>query len=150
MQRCNTCLQDKQLVAPKRKLLESLQDHWPGLTLFLEHPQVAMDNNTAERAIRNPVTGRKNYYGSGRIWSATLAAVMFTTLQTILQWGINPRHWLHSYLCSCADNAGQAPLDLSPFLPWEMDQERRQRLSCPMSTNWHSMAMPPSFSFDSS
>ena len=141
MQRCNTCLQDKQLGTPKRKLLESLQDHWPGLTLFLEHPQVAMDNNTAERAIRNPVTGRKNYYGSGRIWSATLAAMMFTTLQTILLWGINPRHWLHGFLSSCADNGGQAPLDLSPFLPWEMDEERKQKLSCPM---------PPSFSFDSS
>ena len=25
-----------------------------------------MDNNTAERALRNPVVGRKNYYGSGR------------------------------------------------------------------------------------
>jgi transposase len=68
MQRCNTCLQDKQLAIPKKKLLESLQDHWPGLTLFLEHPQVAMDNNTAERAIRNPVTGRKNYYGG---WGRT-------------------------------------------------------------------------------
>jgi transposase len=141
MQRCNTCLQDKHLATPKRKLLESLQDHWPGLTLFLEHPQVAMDNNTAERAIRNPVTGRKNYYGSGRIWSATLAAVMFTTLQTILLWGLNPRHWLHSFLCACADNGGQAPLDLSPFLPWEMDEQRKQKLSCPL---------PPSFSFDSS
>ena len=150
MQRCNTCLQDKQLATPKRKLLESLQDHWPGLTLFLEHPQVAMDNNTAERAIRNPVTGRKNYYGSGRIWSATLAAVMFTTLQTILLWGINPRHWLYSFLSSCADNGGQAPLDLSPFLPWEMDEERKQKLSCPMPTGSHTMAIPPSFSFDSS
>jgi transposase len=150
MQRCNTCLQDKQLATPKKKLLESLQDHWPGLTLFLEHPQVAMDNNTAERAIRNPVTGRKNYYGSGSIWSATLAAAMFTTLQTILLWGINPRHWLHSYLCSCADNGGKAPLDLSPFLPWEMDEEQKQKLSCPMPAGRLPMAIPPPFSFDSS
>ena len=93
---------------------------------------VIMDNNTAERAIRNPVTVRKNYYGSGRTWSATLAALMFTKLQTILLWGINPRHWLHSFLSSCADNGGQAPLDLSPFLPWEMDEERKQKLSCPI------------------
>ena len=36
-----------------------------------------MDNNTAERTLRNPVVGRKNYYGSGSVWSAHLAARMF-------------------------------------------------------------------------
>lgn len=131
MERCNSCLQDNKLATPKRKLLESLKEHWPGLTLFLEHPQVRMDNNTAERAIRNPVIGRKNYYGSGNIWSATLSALMFTTLQTILQWGINPRHWMHSFLSACAENGGVAPFDLSPFLPWKMDKERKQKLSYP-------------------
>jgi transposase len=134
MERCNSCLQDNNLATPKKKLLKSLQEHWPGLTLFLEHPQVSMDNNTAERAIRNPVVGRKNYYGSGTIWSATLSALMFTTLQTVLQWGINPRHWLHSFLSACAENGGVAPLDLSPFLPWEMAEERKQKLSSPRLT----------------
>jgi len=147
MERCNNCLQDKKLATPKKKLLESLKIHWPGLTVFLEHPQVAMDNNTAEQAIRNPVTGRKNYYGSGCVWSATLAALMFTTLQTILFWGINPRHWMHSFLSACADNGGVAPSYLSPFLPWEMDEERKQKLSCPMPAR---QQIPPSFSFDSS
>lgn len=147
MKRCNNCLQDKKLATPKKKLLESLKDHWPGLTLFLEHPQVAMDNNTAERAIRNPVTGRKNYYGSGSVWSAILAALMFTTLQTVLLWGINPRHWLHNFLSACAKNGGVAPLDLSPFLPWEMNQELKQKLSSPMPAG---QPIPPSFAFDSS
>jgi transposase len=131
MERCNSCLQDDKLATAKRKLLESLKEHWSGLTLFLEYPQVSMDNNTAERAIRNPVIGRKNYYGSGKIWSANLSALMFTTLQTIVQWGINPRHWLHSFLSACAENRGTAPLNLSPFLPWEMDEERKQKLSSP-------------------
>lgn len=134
MERCNECLQHDKLATPKKKLLKSLQDHWSGLTLFLDHPQVTMDNNTAERAIRNPVVGRKNYYGSGKIWSATLSALMFTTLQTILQWGINPRHWMHSFLSACAENRGVAPLDLSPFLPWEMAEERKQKLSSPRLT----------------
>ena len=146
-ERRENCLQNEKLATPKRKLLESLKDHWPGLTVFLDHPQVAMDNNTAERAIRNPVTGRKNYYGSGRVWSATFAALMFTVLQTILQWGLNPRHWLHSYLSACAENGGVAPSDLSPFLPWEMDEERKQKLSCPAPAR---QPIPSSFGFDSS
>ena len=66
-----------------KKVLRSLERHWEGLTVFLDHPEVAMDNNAAERALRGPVVGRKNYYGSGSRWSARLAAVLFTILQTL-------------------------------------------------------------------
>jgi transposase len=90
-----------------------------------------MDNNQAERSLRNPVTGRKRYYGSGRVWSAQLAATLFTVLQTVLLWDLNPRHWLSAYLTACADNGGRAPVDLAPFLPWEMTAARRSELDCP-------------------
>ena len=46
------------------KVLRSLRNHWEGLTLFVADPDLPMDNNQAERALRGPV-GRKNYYGSG-------------------------------------------------------------------------------------
>ncbi|HMB04809.1 MAG TPA: IS66 family transposase, partial [Isosphaeraceae bacterium] len=49
------------------KVLESLRAHWTGLTVFVEHPEVPLDNNTAERSERGPVVGRKNYYGSGAV-----------------------------------------------------------------------------------
>ena len=90
-----------------------------------------MDNNPAERAIRNPVTGRKNYYGSGSIWSAQLAAVMFSVFQTIELWQLNPRHWLQEYLTACAHQGGSAPADLTPFLPWYMSEEQRRKLARP-------------------
>ena len=35
--------------------------------VFVANPQVPMDNNIAERRMRNPGMGRKNYYGSGRV-----------------------------------------------------------------------------------
>lgn len=90
-----------------------------------------MDNNLAERSLRNPVTGRKRYQGSGSVWSAELAAFLFTAFQTILLWDINCRHWLSDYLTACAENGGKAPTDLSPYLPWEMTAERRHALSLP-------------------
>ena len=108
-----------------QKVLRSLQRHWEGLTLFLDHPEVAMDNNAAERALRTPVVGRKNYYGSGSRWSARLAAVVFTILQTLQLWEINPQRWLSSYLESCAQAGNRAPPQLNRFLPWEMDPARR-------------------------
>ena len=56
------------------KVLRSLRNHWQGLTLFVENPDLPMDNNQAERALRGPVVGRKNYYGSGAQWSGELSA----------------------------------------------------------------------------
>jgi len=114
-----------------KKVLASLLEHWSGLTLFVEHPEVPMDNNRAENTIRTPVNGRKNYYGSGSIWSAQLAAMLFAILQTLGLWGINPRHWLTRYLDVCAQNGGRAPRNIDPFLPWSMDETRRAALSRP-------------------
>ncbi|MCP5073438.1 MAG: IS66 family transposase [Rhodobacteraceae bacterium] len=143
--RCDTLLQederaraekrwDETLHAEQRKVLTSLQNHWDGLIVFVDHPEVSMDNNAAERNVRGPVCGRKNYWGSGSIWSAAFAAMMFSLFQTLGLWDINRDHWLSAYLNACADHGGKAPADLSPFLPWEMDQARRQLLSLPLST----------------
>jgi len=142
--RCDTLLQedeaaraekqDETLHREQRKVLTSLHNHWDGLLVFVDHPEVSMDNNAGEQRIRGPVCGRKNYWGSGSIWSAAFTAMMFSLFQTLGLWGINRDHWLSAYLNACADHGGKAPADLSPFLPWEMAQERRQLLSLPLST----------------
>jgi len=131
-ERCEAHLQEPDLPLAKQKVLSSLHNHWDGLTVFVERPEVAMDNNAAERILRNPVVGRKNYYGSGSVWSAYLAAMMFSVLQTIVLWGLNPHHWLSAFLQACADHGGQSPADLSAFVPWQMSAERRQELSRPL------------------
>jgi transposase len=123
------------LAKVKFKILTSLKNHWEGLSVFVEHPEVPMDNNPGEKSIRNPVTGRKNFYGSGSLWSSQLAAIMFSIFQTMALCGLNCNHWLRSYLTACAENHGKAPEDLSPFLPWEIDENRRQELSKPPYTS---------------
>jgi transposase len=131
-ERCEAHLQEPDLHVVKHKVLSSLHTHWDGLTVFVERPEVAMDNNSAERILRNPVVGRKNYYGSGSVWSAHLAARMFSVLQTVLLWGLNPHHWLSAFLHACAENGGKSPTDLSAFLPWQMAPERREELARPV------------------
>ena len=74
--------------------------------MFVDQPEVAMDNNAAERALRNPVVGRKNYYGSGSRWSAQLAASLFSIFATLRLNGLNPRLWLRDYLQACARQGG--------------------------------------------
>jgi len=122
-------LADPQVHPARRKVLESLGDHWTGLTVFVEHPEVPMDNNTAERVQRGPVVGRKNYYGSGAVWAGRLAAMMFSLLQTLTLWNLNPRLWLTAYLDACAKAGGIAPPDLANFLPWNLTDERRREWS---------------------
>ena len=58
---CDAALADSALAKPARKVLQSMANHWPGLTVFVDHPWVPMDNNTAERAARLAVVGRKNF-----------------------------------------------------------------------------------------
>jgi transposase len=124
-------LSDPKLRLPCRKVLESLDEHWTGLTLFVEDPKVPMDNNASERAVRGPAVARKNFYGSGSLWSGRLAAMMFSILATLLHWKINPRLWLTWYLESCAAAGGKASEDIQPFLPWNLSDERRLALGAP-------------------
>lgn len=120
-------LAEPQLHPARRKVLESLGNHWTGLTVFVEHAEVPLDNNTAERAQRGPVVGRKNYYGSGSVWSGRLAAILFSLLQTLCLWGLNPRSWLTAYLEACAAAGGQVPEDVERFLPWNLSEAERRR-----------------------
>jgi len=110
----------------KQAVLESMGNHWTGLTVFVEHPEVPMDNNTAERAERGPVVGRKNYYGSGSLWSGQLAAMLFSLFQTLALWNINPRVWLTEYLQACAQAGGKAPQEVASFLPWNLSPQKRK------------------------
>jgi transposase len=106
--------------------LKSLKNHWPGLTIFVGNPHVPMDNNESERRLRNPVTGRKNYYGCGSVWSGGLCAMLFTILQTCCINRIDPQRQLRAYFQACAENRGCVPQDPSAFLPWNLTEEKRQ------------------------
>lgn len=113
------------LAPEQQKVLESLRRHWPGLTVFVDHPAVPMDNNAAERANRPVAVARKNYYGSGAVWSGELACACFTILATLGQQGICPRRYLQAYLEACARQGGRVPQNLEEFLPWKWSAEQR-------------------------
>ena len=127
-------LADPQLAEPARKVLKSMQRHWRGLREFVRHRDVRPDNNSAERALRLAVVGRKNFYGSGSEWSGQLAAMMFSLCATLKCWQINPRTWLTQYLNACAGAGGHAPADIRPYLPWHMDAARLSQMRRPFST----------------
>ena len=126
-QRCQQERSEPQLHPARRKVLESLQEHWSGLTLFVDIWDVPMDNNAVERTLRGPVVGRKNYSGSGSLWSGWLAAMLFSLLETVERWDLNPRLWLTGYLEACAAAGGQAPADATRFLPWRLKRAEKRK-----------------------
>lgn len=121
----HTELADTALPSASKKVLESLGRHWEGLTLFVDHPEIPMDNNEAERRLRNPVVGRKNYYGSGSIWSGVLSATLFTLFQTLLKNNLDPQKWLLAYFQACAEQGGHAPENIEAFLPWNLSEPQK-------------------------
>src|SRR3954451_10167356 len=122
-------LADAKLRTPCRKVLASLQEHWDGLTRFVDDPRIPLDNNASERQVRGPALGRKNYYGSGALWSGRLAAMLFTLFATLAMAQINIRTWLTWFLESCAETSGHVPADIGPFLPWKMSEEKRREMA---------------------
>jgi transposase len=112
---------------PQRKVLTSLQKHWSGLTVFVDKPAVPLDNNRAERCHRGPVVARKNFYGSGSLWSGRLAAMLFSLFQTLQAWNLDVAKWLTSYLAACAANHGKPPPDPQDHLPWNLSAAERER-----------------------
>ena len=50
--------------ARKAKALRSLLNHREGSCVFVDHPQIPIDNNAGERALRGPVIGRRLSFGS--------------------------------------------------------------------------------------
>jgi transposase len=129
-------LAQEELHPARRKVLESLSEHWSGLTVFVDHPHVPMDNNRDERTLRGPVIGRKNFVGSGAQWSGDLAVMLFSLFETLELNEINPRLWLTAYLNACAAAGGKAPDNVEAWLPWELSpQQRREWSSKPQPAN---------------
>src|SRR5262249_38903593 len=96
----------------------------------VEHPEVPMDNNTAERSERGPGVGRKNYDGSGAVWSGQLAAMLFSLFQTLCLWAVNPRRWLTACVRACAAAGGRGPAGLDGVQPGNLSAEVRRAWGC--------------------
>ncbi len=110
--------------ADEWKPLKSLINHRQGLSVFVEHPQVPMDNNIAESALRGPALARKISFGSDSEEGARTSAILYTVLGTLAKNGIDILSWLKGWLTACAEDGRSPPEDLSPWLPWSMSEQR--------------------------
>ena len=97
-----------QRVLPGTQLQQAIgyvTTRWASLKVFLNDPRVPLDNGEAERRIRGPVVGRKNYYGVRSERGARVASLMFSMIQTCTLLGVDP----HRYLTAAATQARRSP-----------------------------------------
>lgn len=102
----------------KQKQAQSMLNHWKGLTLFLEFPEIPLDNNLAERQLRKPVVGRKNFYGTHSDKATKATAIFYSIIATCKLHNVNANKFFKRYLTFCAHHKKPPPeKQLPSFLP---------------------------------
>ena len=88
---------------------------WAALNRYSADGRLEMSNNAAERAMRPPVLGRRNYLFCGSDAGGQRAACVYTILETAKMNGINPQAYLTDILGRIADH----PIhQIDALLPW--------------------------------
>lgn len=99
--------------------MKSMKNHWEGLIRFMQDPDIPLDNNLAERELRTPVVGRKNFYGTHSDRATEATAIFYSLISSCKRHGVNSKKFLKHYLTACIHNRS-APLQdsvLESFLP---------------------------------
>jgi len=87
-----------------------MQGLWAGLVRFLENPRIPLENNGTERAIRGPVVGRKNFYGSRSRRGTEVAATFYTIFETAKALQLDPAEYLRAVVLKALTSPGSVTL----------------------------------------
>jgi transposase len=123
LDKIKVCTEDWSLeVLPRSsvgKAVTYMRNQWKPLTRFLEDPQLQLDNNASERAMRHVVLGRKNWTFAGSAEGGHRAAKIYSIIATCQQQGLDP----FAYLRDVIDRLprGHEPATLTPAA-WKSEQ----------------------------
>lgn len=98
--------------SPLGGALAYMNDNWDGLTLFLDYPELPLDNNPAERALRQLVLGRKNFLFNRSMRGAKVAAILYSICVSCMLSGADPKRYLKETILRIRNCRGfQLPYD---------------------------------------
>ena len=92
------------------KAIAYMMEMWKGLTAFIDDARIPLDNNAAERALRDLVLGRKNHYGSHSKRGTEVAALFYSLLESALACGVEPKSFLLKAAFAAIPNPGTATM----------------------------------------
>jgi transposase len=89
--------------------------NWQAFARFTTDGRLEMTNNAAERAMRSPVLGRKNWLFAGSDEGGARAAVFYTLIATAKLGDRDPEAWLADVI----ERIGDYPMSrIDELLPW--------------------------------
>jgi hypothetical protein len=123
--------------SPLGKALTYTRNQWAALRRYTEDGALAIDNNIAERAMRIPALGRKNWLFVGSRRGGERAAILFSLVASAKTNQVEPQAYLRNLFETLADRRGASPETLEDLLPdrwlvsnpdhrWEIDQLRAE------------------------
>ncbi len=83
---------------------------------YLDNGFIELNNNTAERAVRPVVVGRKNYLFMGSEAGGKSAAFAYTLIETAKMNNLNPEAWLTWVIERIQDHPANRMHDLLPWM----------------------------------
>jgi transposase len=109
--------------SPIGQAIAYTRSNWAALHRYLEAGCLAIDNNAAERAIKNVVIGRKNYLFCGSDEGGRTAATIYSITVTCKRLGLDPFRYLRDVLAAVSTHPAK---DLDQLLPdrWAAEQNK--------------------------
>lgn len=93
---------------------------WPAMLRYCDDGLLEIDNNTAERALRAVVLGRKNYLFAGSDSGGERAAAIYSLIGTAKLNGLDPEAYLRDVLTRIVDH----PVNrIHELLPWKASSD---------------------------
>lgn len=80
--------------SPIAKAVKYLENRWEGLTRFLADGRIPITSNGVEAALRNPVLGRNNHFGSKSVRGTQVAAIFYSFVESAKLNGLDPAVYL--------------------------------------------------------
>lgn len=102
------------------KAIEYMDNHWEGLTRFLQVEAAPLDNNICERALKLVVLHRKNSLSYKTERGAKVGDVFMTLIHTCQLNSINP----FDYMMALVKNAEAVRKDSGAWLPWNYQKTK--------------------------
>ena len=99
---------------PLGKAVSYTLNQWDHLVVFLDYGEVPAHNNAAERQLRQPVVGRKNWLFAGSEGGAESAATLFSLMGGCILQGVDPWHYLNDVLTRLPDYPASRVNELTP------------------------------------
>jgi hypothetical protein len=87
---------------------------WESLQVYLREPQIEIDNNPVENAIRPTALGKKNWLFFGDADAGERSAIIYSIIESCRRHGIEPYTYLHDVLTRLPSMTNRQIKDIVP------------------------------------